>query len=109
MTTHERFRPTTVTERELLRECDQIATMHGTDVAEVLADAVKWWSRAGRSIHPRRWKSRVAAAGRLLARGRVIAEYATMQLDPFVEIVGFSTMSAEQMNDEVAYLADYQG
>lgn len=109
MTILERFRPQTATECELLRECEQVATMNGVDVAEVLADAVKWWKTSGRSIQPRQWRSRATAAERLVARGRTIAEYATMQLDPFVEISGFAKMTAEQMTDEITYLADYQG
>lgn len=109
MTTHERFRPMTATERELLRDCEQVATMHGIDVAEVIADAVKWWSRSGRAIHPRQWRSRVTAAEKLLARGKLLAECANMGVDPAVEIGGFATMTAEQLDDQLTYLGDYQG
>jgi hypothetical protein len=106
--TNERFRPQTAVERELLAECEQIATAHGLELADVLADAVKFWRGPGRSIRPRQWRSRVTAAERLIARGRTIAEYATLGLDPFVEVDGFARMTAEQLSDEVVYLADYQ-
>ena len=109
MSTNERFRPQTKTERELLAECEQIATAHGIELADVLADAVKFWRGPGRSISPRQWRSRVTAAERLLARGRAIAEYAVLGIDPFTEVDGFARMTAEQMSDDVAYLADFQG
>ena len=109
MTTHERFRPATKVERELLAECEQIATMHGIDVAEVLADAIKFWSRAGRSRYPRQWRSRVTAAERMIARGRLLAECATMGLDPDVDIGRIGRMTAEQLSDQLTYLGDYQG
>ena len=109
MTTNERFRPQTKTERELLAECEQIATAHGLELADVLADAVKFWRGPGRSILPRQWRSRVTAAERLVARGRAIAEHAVLGVDPFVEVDGFARMTAEQLSEEVAYLADHQG
>lgn len=66
-----RFRPATAVERDLLAECVSIAAgPEGCgDVAAVLADAVRFWSTAGRSIQPRAWRSRASAAERLLARG----------------------------------------
>lgn len=109
MTPESEYSPQTKTEREMLAECAQLATMHGCAVAEVLADAVKYWNGSGRSVHPRLWRSRVTAAERLIARGRTIAEYATLGLDPFVEVDGFARMTAEQLSDEVVYLADHQG
>lgn len=109
MTTFDRYRPATVTERNMIRECEQIAAMHGAEVAEVLADAVRYWHGAGRSAHPRQWRSRATAAERLIARGRAIAEFATAGLDPFAEVVGFGRMTAEQYDDQVTYLADHQG
>jgi type II secretory pathway component PulL len=109
MTTTEQYRPQTAVERELLADCIQIATMHGIDVAEVLADAVKFWGRAGRNIRPRQWRSRMTAAERLIARGRAIAEHTTAGIDPFVDVPRFARLSAEQLHDSVTYLADYQG
>lgn len=109
MTPESEFRPQTKTEREMLAECAQLATMHGCTVSEVLADAVKYWNGSGRSTHPRQWRSRVTAAERLLARGRAIAEHAVLGIDPFVEVPGFARMTAEQLSDELVYLADHQG
>lgn len=108
-TNHDRFRPQTRTERDLLSECEGIAGMHGCDVSEVLTDAVRYWRGPGRSVRPRLWKSRADAADRLLARAQAIAEYAVVGLDPFVEVEGFASMTAEQLRDEVVYLGDYQG
>lgn len=107
-TTDERFRPQTATERAMLAECAGIAGMHGCDVSDVLVDAVKYWQTAGRSRHPRLWASRAAAADRLLARGQAIAEHAVLGIDPFVEIEGFASMTAEELRDEVVYLGDHQ-
>lgn len=65
-----RFRPATAAERELLAECVTIAAGPDGcgDVAAVLSDAVRFWMTSGRAIQPRAWRSRVAAAERLLAR-----------------------------------------
>ena len=109
MTTLDQYRPANTTERNMLLECEQLATMHGCDVAEVLADALRYWQAGGRSAHPRQWRSRATAAERLIARGRAIAEFTTAGLDPFAEISGFGTMTAEQYGDQITYLADYQG
>lgn len=109
MTTLDRYRPANTTERNMILECEQIATMHGTDVSEVLADAARYWRSSGRSAHPRQWRSRVTAAERLIARGRAIAEFTNAGLDPFAEVSGFGTMTAEEYADEVTYLADHQG
>lgn len=109
MTTHDRFSPQTTVEREILAECEGLARMHDADVAEVLADALRYWRGSGRSTHPRLWQSRAAAAERLIARGRLIAEFTTAGLDPFAEIPRLARMTAEQMTDQIAYLADYQG
>lgn len=108
-TPDERFRPQTATERAMLAECAGIAGMNGCDVSEVLSDAVRYWQGPGRSRHPRLWKSRAAAADRLLARAQAIAEHAVLGIDPFVEIDGFARMTAEQLRDEVVYLGDHQG
>ena len=66
-----RFRPATAVERELLAECVTIAAGPDGcgDLVAVLADAVRFWKTAGRSIQPRSWRSRASAAERLLARG----------------------------------------
>lgn len=103
------FRPQTAIESEILSECISRATMHGENVANVLADAVKYWQGAGRSVEPRRWKSRAAAADRLIARREVIAECVAMGIDPFVEIDNFGKLTADQLHDELAYLSDHQG
>lgn len=103
------YRPQTAIESEILAECVSRAIMQGVTVAEVLADAVKYWQGAGRSAEPRRWKSRAAAADRLIARGELIAVCGRMGVDPFVEIDNFARLTAEQLRDEMAYLGDYQG
>ena len=103
------FRPQAPIESEILAECVSMATMHGVAVAEVLADAVRWWNGAGRSAQPRKWRSRVAAAERLIARGELLAECGRMGIDPFVEIDNFAKLTAEQLRDELVYLGDYQG
>ena len=103
------FRPQTPIEAELLADCSSRATMHGCPVADVLADAARFWTGAGRSMHPRQWRSRAAAAERLIARGQLIAECATAGIDPFVEIDGLARMSAEELRDQITYLADHQG
>lgn len=43
------------------------------------------------------------------ARENLRREYATAGLDPTVEIEGYLDMDADQLRDELAYLADYQG
>lgn len=58
----------TPVERELLTECETIARDQSRPVAEILVAAVRFWETAGRSIEPRRWKARAAAARRLLGR-----------------------------------------
>lgn len=63
-----KYRPATAVEVELLGECTIIAQSHDLRLGDVLADAVKFWSGPGRSIHPRRWKARAEAARRLVAR-----------------------------------------
>lgn len=103
------YRPQTAIESEISAECVSRAIMQGVTVAEVLADAVKYWQGAGRSAEPRRWKSRAAAADRLIARGELIAVCGRMGVDPFVEIDNFAKLTAEQLRDEMAYLGDYQG
>jgi hypothetical protein len=58
----------TPTERELLAECERQAAETGALLRAVLADAVTYWHGAGRSVEPRRWRSRADAAQRLLDR-----------------------------------------
>ena len=103
------YRPQTAIESEILADCTSRAAMHGATVAEVLRDCVRYWNGSGRSAEPRRWKSRAAAADRLIARGELIAECQRMGLDPVVEIDNFCKLTAEQLRDELAYLGDYQG
>jgi hypothetical protein len=43
------------------------------------------------------------------ARMRCILEYAAAGIDATVEIDDFDTLTAAELADEVAYLADYQG
>lgn len=116
MTTTDRFRPQTKTEREMLAECDAIARENGIDVVTILEQALRYWQFAGRywqfagrSRQPRLWKSRAAAADRLIARGQAIAEFTAAGLDPFVEVEGFARLDADRLRDELTYLADYQG
>lgn len=109
MNTTDRFRPQTKTEREMLAECDAIARENGIDVATILEQALRYWQFAGRSRQPRLWKSRAAAADRLIARGQAIAEFTAAGLDPFAEVAGFARMGADQLRDELTYLADHQG
>lgn len=99
----------TRTEKELLAECESIATMHGATVAEVLTDACRYWRGAGRSTHPRQWASKAAAADRLLARIEVVSAFAVAGLDATVEVENFDRLSAEQLRDQITYLSDYQG
>jgi len=43
------------------------------------------------------------------ARDAVRREYLLVGLDADVEIEGFADMDADQLRDEITYLADYQG
>jgi hypothetical protein len=43
------------------------------------------------------------------ARDAVRREYLIAGLDADVEIEGFADMDADQLRDEITYLADYQG
>jgi hypothetical protein len=96
-------------ERELMHECRTIAAADGLQLVDVLRDCHRFWIGPGRSIKPRGWTSRAAAASRLLSRQIAIEEHATAGLDAAVEIDGFDTMTADQYRDEVTYLSDYQG
>jgi len=60
--------PRTPTERALLAECQRRSDETGALLRAVLADAVTYWHGAGRSVEPRRWRSRADAAQRLLDR-----------------------------------------
>jgi hypothetical protein len=96
-------------ERELLTECEAIAIANGLLVADVLRDCHRFWTGAGRSLKPRGWAARAAAAARLIARMHCIAEHATAGVDAAAEIDGFDGLTAVELRDEVTYLADYQG
>ena len=58
----------TKTERELLNECRTIAAAESMPLADVIRDAHRFWIGPGRSINPRGWAARAAAAARLVAR-----------------------------------------
>ena len=55
-------------ERELLAECRMIAAVESMELSDVIRDAHKFWIGPGRSINPRGWAARAAAAARLVAR-----------------------------------------
>ena len=61
-------------ERELLVECEAIAIRDGLLVADVLRDCHKFWCGPGRSIKPRGWSARAAAAARLVAKMNAVLE-----------------------------------
>jgi hypothetical protein len=61
-------------ERELLVECETIAIRDGLLVADVLRDCHKFWCGPGRSIKPRGWSARAAAAARLVAKMNALLE-----------------------------------
>jgi hypothetical protein len=96
-------------ERELLRECQTIASHDGLLLADVLRDCHRFWTGPGRSIKPRGWAARAAAAARLVAKMSCLAEHAAAGIDATVEIDSFDNLTAAELADEVAYLADYQG
>ena len=96
-------------ERELLTECQTIAAADGLLLSDVLRDCHKFWCGPGRAIKPRGWSARAAAASRLVSRMRCIEDYATAGLDATIEVDNFESLTAEQLDDEVVYLGDYQG
>ena len=55
-------------ERELLNECRTIAAANRQQLADVIRDCHRFWCGAGRSINPRGWAARAAAAARLVSR-----------------------------------------
>jgi len=55
-------------ERELLAECRTIAAADGLRLSDVIRDCHRFWCGAGRSINPRGWAARAAAAARLVSR-----------------------------------------
>ena len=61
-------------ERELLVECEAVAIRDGLLVADVLRDCHKFWCGPGRSIKPRGWSARAAAAARLVAKMNALLE-----------------------------------
>ena len=61
-------------ERELLSECQTIASRDGLLLSDVLGDCHKFWCGPGRSIKPRGWSARAAAAARLVAKMNALLE-----------------------------------
>ena len=61
-------------ERELLSECQTIASRDGLLLSDVLGDCHKFWCGPGRSIMPRGWSARAAAAARLVAKMNALLE-----------------------------------
>ena len=52
---------------------------------------------------------RTAVKTLIAAQHRCRTEYATAGLDATIEIESFEKLTAEQLDDEVVYLGDYQG
>ena len=96
-------------ERELLTECETIAAADGARLVDILRDCHSFWCGPGRSIKPRGWTARAAAASRLLSRQIAIKEHAAAGIDARVDVDGFEAMSAGQLDAEVVYLSDFQG
>lgn len=96
-------------ERELLTECQAIASRDGLLLSDVLGDCHKFWAGPGRSINPRGWRRRADAAARLVARMHCLVAYESAGLDAAAEIDGFDNMTAAELADEIVYLADHQG
>jgi hypothetical protein len=61
-------------ERELLSECQTIASRDRLLLSDVLRDCHKFWCGPGRSIKPRGWSARAAAAARLVAKMNALLE-----------------------------------
>lgn len=61
-------------ERELLTECQTIASRDGLLLSDVLGGCHKFWCGPGRSIKPRGWSARAAAAARLVAKMNALLE-----------------------------------
>lgn len=96
-------------ERELLKECETIAAADGMRLADVLRDCHRFWLGAGRSIKPRGWASRAAAAARLVARNAVIDGHREIGADAALEVENFDRLTTAELHDQLAYLADFQG
>lgn len=96
-------------ERELLTECEAIAIRGGLLVADVVRDCHKFWTGPGRSIKPRGWAARAAAAARLVARMNCLEQFAIAGMDARIEVENFDSLTADQLRDEVVYLSDFQG
>jgi hypothetical protein len=78
-------------------------------LADVLRDCHRFWIGAGRSIKPRGWASRAAAAARLVARNAVIDGHREIGSDAAIEVENFDRLSTAELNDQLAFLADFQG
>ncbi len=96
-------------ERELLKECQTIAAADGLRLADVLRDCHRFWCGAGRSIKPRGWAARAAAAARLVARAAVIDGHRQIGSDAALEVENFDRLTTAELHDQLAYLADFQG
>ena len=96
-------------ERELLKECQTIAAADGLRLADVLRDCHRFWCGPGRSMKPRGWATRAAAAARLVARNAVIDGHREIGSDASLEIENFDRLTTAELNDQLAYLADFQG
>ena len=96
-------------ERELLKECETIASHDNMRLADVLRDCHRFWCGAGRSFKPRGWAARAAAAARLVARNAVIDGHREIGSDAAEEVENFDRLTTEELNDQLAYLADFQG
>jgi len=55
-------------EREIVGECQRLALETGDELRRLIVDAESYWRGPGRAVEPRRWRSRVDACRRLLAR-----------------------------------------
>lgn len=62
----EAYNATTKVERDLIAECHQRSQETGLSIGCILMEAERYWQVFGRSVEPRRWKSRAAACRRML-------------------------------------------
>jgi hypothetical protein len=96
-------------ERELLKECEAIAAADNLPLTDVLRGCHRFWCGAGRSMKPRGWAARAAAASRLVARQAVIDGHRQIGGDAALEVENFDRLTTAELNDQLVYLADFQG